>query len=389
MVELFARPRAPRCPANIGAIVAGNARIDDAKMTGMTPPVFTFSGMCVLEPPYIRRPDHALRVLHRDPPVAALDEDDRRDDHHHQQISRNSDAQQADLPGPQLIERLHHARAGSSTTMPAKMISDMPLPMPRSVICSPSHMMKHVPGRQRQHRHQPEAPARVVDERQPAGDLGLSLEEERDAERLHDAQHDRAVARVLRDLAPSELAFLRQPLEVGPDHRQQLQDDRRADVRHDAQREDRHLRQVPSGEHVVETEHACSCALLGELRQRLRIDPRRRDVTADPVDGEQTKREQHPLAQVGNREDVLQAFCQHTRLIRYAVTRAPRPCRPPPAIFSAALPLNLCARTVSALAMSPRASTFTGAATADETMLAQHSGVTSGRRRTAPPAYRG
>ncbi len=29
--------------------------------------------------------------------------------------------------------------------MPVKMISDMPLPMPRSVICSPSHMMKAVP----------------------------------------------------------------------------------------------------------------------------------------------------------------------------------------------------------------------------------------------------
>ncbi len=29
--------------------------------------------------------------------------------------------------------------------MPAKMISDIPLPMPRSVICSPSHMMNAVP----------------------------------------------------------------------------------------------------------------------------------------------------------------------------------------------------------------------------------------------------
>ena len=29
-------------------------------MTGMTPPVFTFSGMCVLEPPYIRRPTTRL-----------------------------------------------------------------------------------------------------------------------------------------------------------------------------------------------------------------------------------------------------------------------------------------------------------------------------------------
>ena len=29
--------------------------------------------------------------------------------------------------------------------MPAKMMSDIPLPMPRSVICSPSHMMNVVP----------------------------------------------------------------------------------------------------------------------------------------------------------------------------------------------------------------------------------------------------
>ena len=29
-------------------------------MTGMTPPVFTLSGMCVLDPPYIRRPTTRL-----------------------------------------------------------------------------------------------------------------------------------------------------------------------------------------------------------------------------------------------------------------------------------------------------------------------------------------
>ena len=61
------------------AIVAGNARIDEAKMTGMTPPVLTLSGICVLDPPYIRRPDHALGVLHGDAPVPALDEHDRGD----------------------------------------------------------------------------------------------------------------------------------------------------------------------------------------------------------------------------------------------------------------------------------------------------------------------
>ncbi len=35
--------------------------------------------------------------------------------------------------------------AGKLTTMPAKMMSEMPLPMPRSEICSPSHMTKTVP----------------------------------------------------------------------------------------------------------------------------------------------------------------------------------------------------------------------------------------------------
>jgi len=31
------------------------------------------------------------------------------------------------------------------TTMPAKMMSEIPLPTPRSLICSPSHMTKAVP----------------------------------------------------------------------------------------------------------------------------------------------------------------------------------------------------------------------------------------------------
>jgi hypothetical protein len=38
-----------------------------------------------------------------------------------------------------------NAACGRLTTMPAKMISEMPLPMPRSEICSPSHMMNAVP----------------------------------------------------------------------------------------------------------------------------------------------------------------------------------------------------------------------------------------------------
>ena len=56
------------------------------------------------------------------------------------------------------------------------------------------------------------------------------------------------------------------------------------------------------------------------------------------------------------------------RLFVHSCSVAP----PAAAIFSAAFPLNLCARTVSALPISPRASTFTGALAArHQPVLAQ------------------
>ena len=56
--------------SNSGAAIVKNDRIDEAKITGMTPPVFTFNGMCVLDPPYCRRPDDTFGVLHRDAAMA-------------------------------------------------------------------------------------------------------------------------------------------------------------------------------------------------------------------------------------------------------------------------------------------------------------------------------
>ncbi len=35
--------------------------------------------------------------------------------------------------------------AGNPETMPEKMMREIPLPTPRSVICSPSHIMKSAP----------------------------------------------------------------------------------------------------------------------------------------------------------------------------------------------------------------------------------------------------
>src|SRR5918994_2056360 len=88
---------------------------------------------------------------------------------------------------------------------------------------------------------------------------------------------------------------------------EKLKDDRRADVGHDAQRKDRHPRQVASREQVVEPEHRVA-RLLREHGQRLGVHAGRRDMVPNPIHGEQREREQHAIAQLGDLEDVPEAF---------------------------------------------------------------------------------
>ena len=66
--------------------------------------------------------------------------------------------------------------------------------------------------------------------------------------------NDGHVARPLRDLAAAELAFLLQLGQRLIDDGEQLEDDRRRDVRHDAEREDRQLAQVAAGEEIDQAE---------------------------------------------------------------------------------------------------------------------------------------
>ena len=74
---------------------------------------------------------------------------------------------------------------GRRTTMPAKMISEIPLPMPFSEICSPSHMISAVPA----------VSVIIVRSRKPQPGVGTidrpvgaahALEAVRDPERLDD-----------------------------------------------------------------------------------------------------------------------------------------------------------------------------------------------------------
>ncbi len=105
---------------------------------------------------------------------------------------------------------------GRPTTMPVKMISDMPLPTPRSVICSPSHMMKA----------EPVVSERMVSSTKPKPGLMtmpscMRCQTDPDAEAIaDDREHDGQVARPLRDLAAAEFAFFLQLFEGRNHHRQ-------------------------------------------------------------------------------------------------------------------------------------------------------------------------
>ena len=190
---------------------------------------------------------------------------------------------------------------GMRTTMPAKMISEIPLPMPRSVICSPSHMMKAVP----------EVSVMIVSSRNARPGLGTiaapsgavhALEPDRNPERLDDADHDRPVPGVLGQLLAPGLALLGQARQVRDDHLEQLEDDRRVDVGHDPERENRQPPQRAAREHVEEAEQRPLRGLEEGVESR-EVDARRRDVRPDAIDHEQAEREQDPLAQLRYRKD--------------------------------------------------------------------------------------
>ena len=63
-------------------MVAGISRMELAKIGGMTPEVFTFSGIWVESPPNIRWPTWRFGILHHDAPLRPLHEHHEGDHRH-------------------------------------------------------------------------------------------------------------------------------------------------------------------------------------------------------------------------------------------------------------------------------------------------------------------
>ena len=112
--------------------------IDDAKMTGMTPAMLTLSGMNVLVPPIMRRPTTRLAYctgMRRSPVVIQMTPT----------ITARAMTTNAICADQAHARRTWRTPPGMREMMLMKMRIDMPLPMPRAVMSSPSHMTAVAP----------------------------------------------------------------------------------------------------------------------------------------------------------------------------------------------------------------------------------------------------
>ena len=167
--------------------------------------------------------------------------------------------------------------------MPAKMISEMPLPTPRAVICSPSHIRKIVP---------PTSVMTVEAMKYGPGVIRhrVVVQRQRHAPRLRKRENDGEIAGVLVDLLAAALAFLLEALKRGNGRREDLDDDRRRDVRHHVQREDGHALDGAAGERVPHSQDALLHA--GEGAGVCDgVEAGDRDLGADAVDDQRDERE--------------------------------------------------------------------------------------------------
>src|ERR1041384_1109761 len=88
--------------------------------------------------------DLALGILDQQPALCALHEYDERDHHHRHHDDGEDDAGRKRALGRE-SSNMPNRGEGSPATMPARMISEMPLPIPRAVFCPPSHIKNIVP----------------------------------------------------------------------------------------------------------------------------------------------------------------------------------------------------------------------------------------------------
>src|SRR6266852_703854 len=197
---------------------------------------------------------HALGVLHRNAPLPAFHIND--EGHHGNHQGQQGDQHEGGKwsPGPgfgqfvQVQDRTRQAHHDAYKYDERHAIADSAF----ADLFAEPHDERRAGG-QRQDGHENEQGPRVIYQGLAAVDR--ALQGGSDGGGLDDAEHNRQIARVLRNLPPAELALFLQFLEVRKHHGHQLQDDRRGDVRHDAERENRQAPQVAAAEQIEDAQN--------------------------------------------------------------------------------------------------------------------------------------
>ena len=117
---------------------------------------------------------------------------------------------------------------------------------------------------------------------------------------------DRRIPRIFVDSLPAALSLLHHGFQRRDDAGQELEDDRRRDVRHDSQAENRAHADRGAAEHrdgAEELAGRVAARLLFPVFQLGLVDDRQRHIKADPVDGQQQGGEQDLAPKLGNLED--------------------------------------------------------------------------------------
>jgi hypothetical protein len=123
---------------------------------------------------------------------------------------------------------------------------------------------------------------------------------------LDHAEQHCSITGILNNLLPSELSFLLELSQIRDDDGEKLEDDRSADIGHDAQGENRKPLQGTSREHIDEAEEG-SLRMGEEGGEGISIDPGSWDVDPDAIDGQKEKGHQDPSFQLRDLENILGA----------------------------------------------------------------------------------
>ena len=251
--------------------------------------------------------DDALGVLDGDAALGAFDEDDEGDDRDHADDQDGNGDGGEGSPGAvagllvEVFDAAGQADDDAGEDEQAHTVADAAL---GDLLTQPHD--EGSAGGEGDDAERNEGAARDGDHRLAGAGVG---QRERDGEGLHDAEQDGDVAGPLGDLAAAEFAFLLELRERLIDDGEQLEDDRRRDVRHDAESEDGKLAEVSAGEEVDQAESGAGVRI-EELGEHVGVDAGGGDVPAEAIDGQHAKREEDALAEVGDFEDVCD-FLEH------------------------------------------------------------------------------